>query len=171
MPLCYVWEGGCKVTRKKPPALLCMWDSRLHFHGACLRPHSCCLETPGGFITWNLACPRPQDSPWEAMQRKLACPVLCIQILWIIPIREVGVSCKGPDRTPCPHSQGKRKGSVETGLLGRVKMDTGCRNRHGDVSLACFSSRHLPFQEAGSQVTAAPKGAGTVGLSWGHGRG
>lgn len=34
---------------------------------------------------------------------------------------------------------------------------------YSEVPLACFSSRHLPFQEADSQVTAVPKGAGTVG--------
>lgn len=81
MPLCYVWEGGCKVTRK---SLL------LFMHG-------------------------------------------------------------------------KGKGPVERGLLDQVKLGKRRRTGHGDVSLACFSSWHLPFQKAGSQVTAAPKGAGTVG--------
>lgn len=97
------------------------------------------------------------------MQRKLACPELCIQILQIIPVGEVGAPCKGPACTPHPHSHGKGEGTVERGLLGCVRLDKGCREGHSVVLLAYFSSQHLPFQEAESQVTAVPKGAGTVG--------
>jgi hypothetical protein len=58
---------------------------------------------------------------------------------------------------------GKEKRPVKRGLLDQVTLGKGRRKGHGDVSLACFSSQHLPFQKAGSQVTAAPKGTGTVG--------
>lgn len=37
---------------------------------------------------------------------------------------------------------------VEAGLLDPVQLVKGCREERGDVSLACFPSQHLPFQEA-----------------------
>lgn len=56
----------------------------------------------------------------------------------------------------------RRRGSRER-PPGLCEDGQGMQEGYSEVPLACFSSRHLPFQEADSQVTAVPKGAGTVG--------
>lgn len=103
-----------QVAGEKASCFLYLWDSRPHFQGSMSEAAQLLSGNSTRVITWNLSCLRPQTSPWEAMQRKPACPELCIQILQIIPVREVGVSCKGPDCAPHPHPHGKWKGTVES---------------------------------------------------------
>lgn len=113
------WVGSrLRGAEKKPPAFnACGIQGHISM-GACLRPCSCYLGNPRRVSYLELVLPETtQSSPWEAMQRNLACSELCIQILRIITVGggvgEVSVSCKGPDCTPHPHSRGEGKGTVE----------------------------------------------------------
>lgn len=61
MPLCCVGRRLQGDEKKSPAFYACGIQGHISM-GACLRPHSCCLETPGRFITWSLSCLRPQNS-------------------------------------------------------------------------------------------------------------
>lgn len=75
----------------------------------------------------------------------------------------VGGRLQGDKKKPPAFMHREKKRASRERPPGQVKLGKRRRTGHGDVTLACFSSGHLPSQKAGSQVTAAPKGAGTVG--------
>lgn len=96
-------------------------------------------------------------------------PEPCVHILLIIPIGEVPHT-KGLTALPKPHICVMREtGTVGKGLLGHMQPEYGKQEEHGDLSPTCFSSQHMPFQEADNQ--AVPRGPGTVGCRGGDQRG